>query len=337
MSATALDLPDTIKPLDRRGLLAQLILKWSASPAIRTGEGAPLVAQSPAAALALADDLARLMDDMTTRQVPWEKLDGLVPENLDIYWQRALDFLKIAHQGWPLILKANNAIEPAERRDLLIAAEAERLRAATDGPVIIAGSTGSMPATAKLIATIAALPHGAAVLPGLDTDLDEASWQSLSGGEDETPIPAHPQFAMQALLARMELHRSDVMTLGAPSAAHRELLVSEALRPAASTDLWRQRLGDKEIAGENLRRARWRHNDRSRQRRRRSAGDRGRAARNTGNARQNRGAGDAGPRAGAPRRGGARPLERDVRRFRRRCADSHTGRRVRPPCSCCRA
>ena len=43
--------------------------------------------------------------------------------------------------------------------------------------MIAAGSTGSMPATAKLLATIAQLPHGAVVLPGLDTRLDDASWQ----------------------------------------------------------------------------------------------------------------------------------------------------------------
>ena len=41
--------------------------------------------------------------------------------------------------------------------------------------MIAAGSTGSMPATAKLLATIARLPHGAVVLPGLDSDLDDAS------------------------------------------------------------------------------------------------------------------------------------------------------------------
>ena len=41
---------------------------------------APLVANNPASALALADDLARLMDDMTTRAVPWERLDELVPD-----------------------------------------------------------------------------------------------------------------------------------------------------------------------------------------------------------------------------------------------------------------
>ena len=64
--------------------------------------------------------------------------------------------------------------KPAERRDKLIEAEAKRL-AGSDAPVIAAGSTGSMPATAKLLATIAKLPHGALVLPGLDMDLDDAS------------------------------------------------------------------------------------------------------------------------------------------------------------------
>jgi len=32
------------------------------------------------------------MDDMTTRGVAWERLDGLVPETLDRYWQLTLEF-----------------------------------------------------------------------------------------------------------------------------------------------------------------------------------------------------------------------------------------------------
>ncbi len=47
--------------------------------------------------MALAQDLARLMDDVTMRQVDWSKLDGLVPEDLDRYWQLTLDFLKLIH------------------------------------------------------------------------------------------------------------------------------------------------------------------------------------------------------------------------------------------------
>src|SRR5215510_3606929 len=170
LAGMALDLPPTLPRLERRLLLARLVMQWTAAPAL-SGEGrAPLVAHSPEAALALADDLARLIDDMVTRKVPWRAFDNLVPDRFDIYWQLTLQFLKIAREAWPAMLAERGAIEPAERRDRLIEAEAARL-ATVDGPVIAAGSTASMPATATLIATIARLPHGAVVLPGLDTDL----------------------------------------------------------------------------------------------------------------------------------------------------------------------
>src|SRR5690349_22841530 len=52
-------------------------------------------------------------------------------------------------RSWPNYLKEIGRIEPAARRDLLIEAEAARLTAHPTGPVIAAGSTGSMPATAK--------------------------------------------------------------------------------------------------------------------------------------------------------------------------------------------
>ncbi len=70
------------------------------------------------------------MDDMATRKVDWSALDGLVPDALDQYWQLTLQFLSIAKNVWPGILAAHNAIEPAVRRDLLIDAEASRLKSA---------------------------------------------------------------------------------------------------------------------------------------------------------------------------------------------------------------
>jgi len=240
LAEAALAIPDAIAPLERRLLLAELILKWANAAELRGAEGSPLIANTPSAALGLADDLARLMDDMTTRQVGWDRLDTLVPDELDPYWQLSLRFLKIAREYWPALRAERGAIESAERRDRLIEAEAKRL-AGTDAPVIAAGSTGSMPATAKLLATIAALPHGAVVLPGLDTHLDEPSWQMIAGSDDDTthdglPAAGHPQFAMQALLARIGLRRSEVVHLA--EAAPRDALVSEALRPAATTEHW---------------------------------------------------------------------------------------------------
>ena len=150
----ALEVPEELGGLERRMVLTRLVQQWIASPSLKTGTGKPLVVNTPASALALADALARLIDDMTTRQVPWERLDTLVPPEFDEYWQKTLDFLRIARTAWPAILDERGKIEPAARRDLLIEAERQRL-AASDGPVIAAGSTGSMPATAKLLDTIA--------------------------------------------------------------------------------------------------------------------------------------------------------------------------------------
>ena len=215
----------------------------------RAEKGTPLIANTPAAALSLADDLARLIDDVITREMDWQKLDRLVPDRFDEYWQQTLKFLKIARSFWPERLKEIGSIDAAERRDQLINAEMSRL-AGSNAPVIAAGSTGSMPATAKLLAAIAQLPHGAVVLPGLDTDLDEISWRTIAGNESEkiAPAPVHPQFAMHALLDRIGIARNAVQQLVPPAPYGRELLVSEILRPAATTDHWQSRLGSSDFA-----------------------------------------------------------------------------------------
>ena len=60
-----------------------------------------------------------------------------------------------------------------------------------------------------------------------------------------SPAASHAQFAMQALLARIGITRNDVRPLHAPLAHGREMLVSEALRPAATTDRWQARRSEK--------------------------------------------------------------------------------------------
>jgi ATP-dependent helicase/nuclease subunit B len=246
-AGAVLDLPPALGGLERKMLLAELIRKWAASPEMRGDGDYSLVANSPAAELSLAGELARLMDDMIMRQVSWDRLDELVPQEFDEFWQKTLRFLKIARDYWPAVLNERGQIEPAERRDRLIAAEAKRLAGHTT-PVIAAGSTGSIPATATLLATIAGLPHGAVVLPGLDTELDAATWNRIAEGGEAAH--GHPQFAMAALLARIGVVREAVGALGAPAAHGRERLASEALRPAETSALWRDRLTDKAVAAE---------------------------------------------------------------------------------------
>ncbi|MGA2057908.1 MAG: double-strand break repair protein AddB [Bradyrhizobium sp.] len=247
--AATLELPPKLGELERRLVLAQLVAAWAKSP-----DSASLVVGGPASTLALAGDLARLMDDMVTRGVGWKALDGLVPDSFDQYWQLTLKFLQIAREAWPAYLAEVAKMEPAERRDRLIDAEARRLAAHHAGPVIAAGSTGSMPATAKFLHVVASLPQGAVVLPGLDTDLDESAWQSIGGERNdegrfiEHPAASHPQFAMHALLDRFGLKRGDVEILKPPRPGGRDVLLSEAMRPSNATAQWRDRLARPEIA-----------------------------------------------------------------------------------------
>ncbi len=245
----SLEIPPKLDELDRRLTLARLVAAWAKSPV-----SAPLVVGGPASTLALASDLARLMDDMVTRGVAWNALDGLVPDQLDKYWQYSLEFLQIARHAWPAHLQEIERIEPAARRDLLIEAEARRLAARDTGPVIAAGSTGSMPATAKFLHVIASLRQGAVVLPGLDTDLDEDAWQIIGGIRDAqgkfTTLPSsnHPQYAMHALLERFAVKRDDVKILAEPAPGGRDVLVSEAMRPSSATERWQRRLAEPGIA-----------------------------------------------------------------------------------------
>jgi ATP-dependent helicase/nuclease subunit B len=251
----AFDIEPAFGDLERRLLLAQLIAAWAKGISPADPAQAPLVTGGPASTLALAGDLARLMNDMVTRKVDWRALDSLVPDAHDIYWQLTLQFLNIAREVWPNLLAAHGRIEPAARRDRLIEAEAGRLMAHHDGPVIAAGSTGSMPATARFLDAIARLPQGAVVLPGLDTDLDDDAWRLIGGavdaqGRSTAPSSNHPQFALHALLARFGIKRGDVERLGAPASRGREVLASETMRPSNATAQWHRRLAEPKVAEE---------------------------------------------------------------------------------------
>jgi len=138
------------------------------------------------------------------------KLPELVEEQeLATHWEQTLLFLEIVTKNWPLILKEQGCQDPVQRRNAVMNVQAELWRKNPPKfPVIAAGSTGSIPATAMVLDAIAALPLGAVVLPGLDRGIDNEAWDDI----DDT----HPQHSMKLLLEKMGVERNAVKDFSPP-------------------------------------------------------------------------------------------------------------------------
>lgn len=233
--AAALDLPPAVPALRRQLLLARLVLAY-ADRLQADGIAAP---RSPEQAARLAAALARLIDQVQAEGLDFARLAGLVPADYAEHWGLTLRFLEIVTAVWPQWLAEQGAVDPVVRRDALMRARAAAWAAAPPaGPVLVAGSTGSVPATAALMRAVLALPQGALVLPGLDLESDDEAWAAIGGD------PAHPQHGMHRLLAGLGVPRGAVLEWpGAASFARttgaRTRMLREAMRPAATTEAWR--------------------------------------------------------------------------------------------------
>lgn len=236
--AAELDLPPAIEPMHRLLALTRLVM---AMPLAGTEEKTP-----PEQAARLAVELGRLLDQVQTEQVSFDGLHGLVPDDYAEHWQITLRFLTILTEAWPGYLQDQGRLDVVEHRNRLLEAQTAAWAAAPPkGWVIAAGSTGSVPAAAGLLKAVADMPRGRVVLPGLDTLIDDEAWAELE--------QSHPQYGMKGLLDAFGLTRADVPEwfpgIGASATARsdgrraihadRMRLISEAMRPARTTDAWR--------------------------------------------------------------------------------------------------
>lgn len=250
--ALALERVAPIETLRRRFILTTLIAAWGRTANrqhLKLDPAEPsLVPATLAEAWGLAGDLSRLLDQLQTEGVSPARLKGLDAARFDEIWQFNARFLDIIAQAWPAILEQRGECDPAAFRNRMLAAERERLLAGDfRGPVIAAGSTGTVPATARLLAALARAPNGAVVLPDLDEGLSEQAWRAVV----DEPAPSHPQAALHRLLDEIGAGRDEVIALAEPGpalAARRDLL-RRALLPASVTDDW---AGAAPIAAEAL-------------------------------------------------------------------------------------
>jgi ATP-dependent helicase/nuclease subunit B len=218
-------LPPAIGGPRRLMLLTRLIA--ARDPALGAGQ-----------ALRLAQSLARLIDQAHTERRSFDGLKDLAPREFARHWEETLQFLAIVTEAWPKLLQEEGAMDPAERRDKALGLLAQRWRKHPPaGPVLIAGSTGSVPATADLMDAVSALERGAVILPGFDREAVARDGEAILGD------PTHPQHGMAVLVKRLGLEPAQIADwpkgIEAPR-PRRHALLSAALRPASATDGWRE-------------------------------------------------------------------------------------------------
>ena len=217
--------------IERRLVLARFVRQ------ARAAEGLPVPAWP--AALMAADELGRVLDEFHTAGVDFGQLMTLAHDVADgaAHWAHSLKFLSVVTEQWPALLTTEGRVDGALRRRQLLDALTE---GASDegGPVIVAGSLGTIPATARFMARVAAMPRGAVVLPGLDLGLDDEAWAQIE--------PPHPQALFKTLLERHfgDMPRGEVRAWPCPADAQgsRRGFLSLILRPAEATDDWHGRM-----------------------------------------------------------------------------------------------
>ncbi len=191
-----------------------------------------------AAMYRLADSLADLMGEMFEEGVTPEKIATLNVADHARHWQRAQALLGvIAHYF------GDQAPLTQEARHSLVIGQMIHAWQHTppQHPIIVAGSTGSRHATARLMVAAAQLPQGAVIVPGLDRALPKAVWTRLLKDRDQGLIGEdHPQFRLAAFAEKLGLSPWDIVEwhpTSTPNARNRTL--SLALRPAPVTNQWR--------------------------------------------------------------------------------------------------
>lgn len=246
-----------ITTIERQFLLLPDVMGWQKTIRERRGEDEPTSARARAAELAeglsLADALGRLIDEMAMSGTPLERLANVEsgdfdPAGFDEYWSLTREFLRLAAIGWPARLAKMHAQDSMTQRLGRIEAEAATLaRLDPKTPVIVAGSTGSVHATARLMRSVARLDRGAVILPGLDTMIareDEGSIWPLVGAQDANFATrfAHPQVSLKRSIEEIGIRVEDVRVIGVdtPAINARNRLIMQALRPAETSGNWRK-------------------------------------------------------------------------------------------------
>ncbi len=186
----------------------------------------------------LAQSLVDLLHQAETEERPLTGIEAVYDLDLADHRNAMLDLLDVIAKDLPARLQGEGRIGPSARRNMLIREQADDIRQrGLHRPVVIAGSTGTNPATRDLMAAIARHSKGLVIVPGLTHEMAAGDWLALQ--------PTHPQYNLKILLDTLKL-APDAIPDMAPGLPARRWLLHETMRPADSAEHWVNTLRGKE-------------------------------------------------------------------------------------------
>lgn len=223
-----------ISPLKRQFILAQLIAQKNRA---QNWSSDLISCLNAAASLGELLDSAELMA-LGEIGPDWSKLDDLVDLDMAEHFVKSKEFLQIITHYWPEILKEKNLIDPANKRrhSIEILSQAWEINPPKNH-IIIAGSTGSIPAARHLMKIVANLEKGCVVLPGLDKIMPARAWASVKT-ED-----GHAMRTLHDTINHIGINRNEVLAWPnnepiSENLINRRKLINIALTPKEETADW---------------------------------------------------------------------------------------------------
>lgn len=211
-----------VSPHEQQCLLMQLIQHWDPSKQIDE------VAR-------FATALGKLLDEMHREQCSLANLTAdMLPQNLASHWQDIASFLSILATHWPAILEEKQWLDIGDYRNRSIALQIQYWEEnPPQSPIIIAGSTGSTPATAQLMQFLAKQEQGYVVLGAFDSTLAQKEVYALD--------PYHPHYLQVQWLAKLGIEPNHIQPWHDTSThvLHpRSHIIKEMMRPTESIEHW---------------------------------------------------------------------------------------------------
>jgi len=177
----------------------------------------------------IAINLQSLFDDIEREEIDLKKLDEIDDSNLSQHRLLTLDFLKNFHVQIKNSLLKKNILFAASGQNFVIGKFVSMLEEyGSKTPIVIAGSTGSVAFSKKLIRAIS-----------------KNNYVILHGATDETfEEENHPQFFLNSLVSFLKVEKKSVQKIAEEnlllSDENRQKLISLMMLPAKETTKWQE-------------------------------------------------------------------------------------------------